>query len=338
MPSTIRDVARRAGVSISTVSRVLNDTSPVAEDKRALVFEAAEALGYAPNPAALSLHGKRTGGVGVLLPFVSGEFFSELLNGLDGAAQELGLFLTVSTSHRRADEFQKTVRALDKRVDGLIVMAPELDADGAAPLVKPGRPVVFVNTDAQGLPADVLNFDNYGGARALTEHLLDVGHRRIAYIRGPATVWDARERARGYRDAMAEAGVSTDGLVFDGDYTRETGHAVAQSCLNARPRPTAILAANDYCALGAVSALHAAGVAVPGEVVVCGFDGLPSTRYTVPPLTTARVPIREIGDRAVRRLVTRLDGEDGTFLYDVAPVEVEVRESTATEHGGTVAV
>ena len=327
MSPTIRDVARRAGVSISTVSRVLNDTSPVAEAKRELVFEAAEALGYAPNPAALSLHGKRTGGVGVLLPFVSGEFFSELLHGLDGAAQELGLFLTVSTSHRRADEFQKTVRALDRRVDGLIVMAPELDAEGAAPLVKPGTAVVFVNTDAAGLPADVLNFDNYGGARALTEHLLGAGHRRIAHVRGPATAWDARERARGYQDAMNEAGASTDGLVFDGDYTRETGYAVAAACLGARP--TAILAANDYCALGVVSALHEAGVAVPDDVAVCGFDGLPSTRYTVPPLTTARVPLREIGDRAVRRLAARLDGGGVGLVHDVAPVEVVARESTA---------
>ena len=328
MSPTIHDVARRAGVSIATVSRVLNESSPVAADKRRLVREAAETLGYAPNPAARSLHGKRTGGLGVLLPFVSGEFFSELLSGLDGAAQELGFFLAVSTSHRRPDEFQRAVRALDRRVDGLVVMAPELDPDSAASLVTPDGPVVFVNTDAEGAPADVYNFDNYGGARALTRHLVEAGHRRIAHVRGPATAWDARERARGFWDAVAEA--DAEGVEVDGGYTRAAGYAAVHECLATEPRPTAVFAANDYCALGAVSALHEGGVAVPDDVAVCGFDGLPSTRYAVPPLTTARVSIREIGDRAVRRLAGRLEGgvEGEAYDHEVVPIDLVAREST----------
>jgi LacI family transcriptional regulator len=330
MSPTIHDVARRAGVSISTVSRVLNDTSSVREDKRRLVLEAAETLGYAPNPAALSLHNKRTGGVGVLLPFVNGEFFSEVLGGLDGAAQDLDHFLVVSTSHRRPDEFRKAVRALDKRVDGLVVMAPELDPDGAASILDLGPPVVFLNTDTEGLAADTLNFDNYVGARALTRHLLDAGHRHVAHVHGPPLAWDARERARGYREAMDEAGLDAEGLVFEGGYTREAGYVAVGAALAARPRPTAIVAANDYCALGALSALHAAGVAVPGEVAVGGFDGMPSARYAVPPLTTVRVPVRDLADRAVRRLVARLGRQrgGGPPLQEVAPVELVARTST----------
>ena len=328
MRATIYDVAQRAGVSISTVSRVLNGTSPVKEAKRQLVLEAADALGYVPNPAALSLLNKRTGGLGVVLPFVSGEFFSELLSGLDTTAQELGYYLIISTSHSRAEEFQRTVRALDRRIDGLIVMAPELDVEGAASLLKSDTPVVFINTQTEGLDADAINFDNFAGARIVTDHLLEAGHQRIALIRGPIQTWDARERRRGYQSAMAEAGL--DAFEVDGGFSREDGYAAAQEILELAPRPTAIVAANDYCAFGAMSALHDADVAVPGEVAVCGFDGLTSGQYSVPSLTTARVPLREVGSRAVRQLATRLDAvtRDSPPHVEVVPVELVVRGST----------
>lgn len=330
MSSTIRDVARHAGVSISTVSRVLNDTSPVAEEKRRLVLEAVDALEYAPNPAARSLLGKRTGGLGVLLPFVNGEFFSELLSGMDEAAQERGCFLVISTSHRQSDEFRRAAQALDKRVDGLVVMAPEIDAAGAASILATDVPVVFLNTHAEpGLEADVINFDNYGGAYTLTRRLIEAGHRRIAHVLGPPNAWDARERSRGYREAMQEAGLASGGLECSGGYTREAGYAATEELLQSENRPTAIVAANDYCALGAVSALHEAGVAVPEDVAVCGFDGLPSTKYTVPPLTTVRVPIHEIGAKAIRRLLARVeDADNSSYQHETVSVEAVVRAST----------
>ena len=333
MSVTIHDVARRAGVSIATVSRVLNNTCKVREDKRLLVLEAARDLGYSPNPAALSLLNKKTGALGVLLPSVHGEFFSELLNTLDEAARENELILVISTSHRHEAEFQKAMQFLDKRVDGLIVMAPELDAPAAASILHTGAPVVFINTYAEGLPADVFNFDNYGGSRALTQHLLDQGHRKIALVLGPQTAGDAKERARGYRDAMAAAGIEdTDELEFEGGYDRKDGFVAAEAIVASTVRPTAILAANDYCAMGVVSALHALGIAVPDEIAVAGFDGLMSAKYGVPPLTTARVSIGEIGARAVGRLVARLNGElpEGDFDHQVVPVDLVVRASTAT--------
>lgn len=331
MPVTIHDVARRSGVSISTVSRVLNGTAPVRDDKRRLVLEAADALGYAPNPAARSLLGKRTGGLGVLLPFVIGEFFSELLTGLDEVAQDHDRFLVVSTSHRRPDDFKRAAQALDRRVDGLIVMAPEIDAAGVAAILQTDAPVVFLNTRADGgLPADVLNFDNYGGSYALTEHLLAAGHRRVALLHGPPEAWDARERARGYRDAMAAAGLGTEGLEFDAGFSREAGYAAAETALAACPDLTAMVAANDDCAQGVMSRLHEAGVAVPDEVAVCGFDGLPSSPFAIPPLTTAHVPIRDLGERAIRRLLARIEGTAPAAPEQIeAPVEVVVRASTA---------
>lgn len=331
MSVTIRDVARHAGVSISTVSRVLNDTCPVQEDKKRLVFDAARELGYTPNPAALSLLSKQTGGLGVLLPFVSGEFFSELLSGLDQAAQDNGFFLVVSTSHRRPSEFQNAIRFLDKRVDGLIVMAPDLDRDGTALLLKTKTPLVFLNTYAEGLSADVFNFDNYAGANMLTQHLLDNGHRRIALVHGPVLAQDAQERARGYRAAMADAGVEhTTDLEFQGGYTREAGFAVADEIMAASPRPTAVVAANDYCAMGIISAMRAHGISVPEDIAIGGFDGLPSAEYVAPPLTTVHVPIGEIGYRAVTRLVARLRGnhEGEPHQQHFVPVELVHREST----------
>lgn len=331
MTATIHDVARRAGVSIATVSRVLNKSCPVREDKRVLVLEAARVLGYSPNPAALSLLNKRTGTVGLLLPSVHGEFFSELLNSIDEEVQQNGLLLMISSSHRRPDEFQKAIRVLDKRVDGLIVMAPELDALGTASILKTGVPAVFINTYAEGLPADVFNFDNHGGAFALTEHLLEQGHREIALIHGPESAGDAHERARGYRDAMAAAGIlDTAPLEVPGGYTRELGYAAAEDLVRSGQLPTAILAANDYCAMGVISALHTLGVRVPDEVAVCGFDGLPSSEYGVPALTSVHVPIGPIGSRAVRRLLARLRGDvvEGEFQQHVVPVGLVERAST----------
>lgn len=318
-------------MSVSTVSRVMNDTCPVREDKRKLVLSAAESLGYSPNPAALSLLNKKTGGVGVLLPFVSGEFFSELLGGLDESAQENGLILMVSSSHRKAGEFRKAIQMLDKRVDGLIVMAPELDVAGAASVLKRDVPTVFINTYAEGVDADVFNFDNLNGARLLTEHLLSEGHRRIAFIQGPPAAEDARLRRRGYRAAMREAGVpDTRSLEFKGGYTRDDGFKATQHILSSPDLPTAVLAANDYCAMGVISALHEVGISVPDQVSVTGFDGLDSTRYSVPTLTTVRVPVREIGRRAMHRIarLIRGEGREGE-ARSVMPVEVLIRESTA---------
>ncbi|MEM1057568.1 MAG: LacI family DNA-binding transcriptional regulator [Bacteroidota bacterium] len=330
MSVTIHDVAKHAGVSIATVSRVLNDSASVLEEKRVRVLAAAEALGYSPNPAALSLLNKQTGGIGVLLPFVQGEFFSELIGGLDEAAQEHGRFLVISSSHRQTGEFRKAIQVLDKRVDGLVVMAPELDVRGAASLLATETPVVFINTYTEGLAADVFNFDNYQGGYLLTRHLLDAGHRKIALLHGPPHAQDAIERARGYREAMAEAGVSnTRDLEFDGGYTREAGHAAAVAVLARKPRPTAIVAANDHCATGVVSALLREGVRVPDQMSVTGFDGLESSRYVVPPLTTVSVPVREIGRQAALRLFARLRGEPLELEQRFVPVQLVVRESTS---------
>ena len=331
MTITIRDVAKRAGVSISTVSRVLNKTVPVAEDKRQRVEEAAEALGYTPNQVARSLLKKKTGGLGVLLPYVSGEFFAEFLNGIDQATQQNGLFLMISASHRNADELRVALHGMHQRVDGLIVMAPTVKAAMLETLFPNSTPFLLINTDAARLPCDVLNFDNHRGGYLATEHLLEQGHRRIAMLKGPEGAFDARERLRGYRDALRAYGVEpAPALEIAGNFSPEAGFQAAEVLLSMDPRPTAVFCANDQSALTLISALQNRVLDVPEALSVVGFDDIPSARYASPPLTSVHVPIRELGEQTIERLLELVRGDDGTAPQQrVLPVELVVRHSTA---------
>lgn len=327
---TIRDVARRAGVSISTVSRVLNETCRVREDKRRRVSEAVEALGYVPNPVARSLLRKETGGLGVLLPYVSGEFFSELLYGIDRTTRRLGFFLMISTAHGSLDELQAALRGMHQRVDGLVIMAPEGEGATLGDLLPADTPAVLVNTPATETAYDALTFDNYRGGFLATSHLIALGHRRIAMLKGPDWAHDARERLRGYRDALAAHHLSRNpDYEFDGDFSPEAGHGAAAQVLALQPRPTAVFCANDQSGLAMTAALHNAGLAVPADLSLVGFDDIPSARYASPPLTTVRVPIRELGVAAVERLVALVRGADRTAGQVTLPVELVVRGSTA---------
>lgn len=331
MAATIRDVAERAGVSISTVSRVLNDTCTVAEDKKARVREAAEFLRYVPNPSARSLLKKSTGGIGILLPYVTGEFFSEFLTGADRVAKDEGLFLLISASHHRAPEWRASVRSVHGRVDGLIVMDPRM---GPRQLdLKANVPTVFVNTpvgidELEGV--DVINFDNAGGTRQATEYLIGKGHRRFAYLRGPSEAFDAVERLSGFEQAMKSAGI-TDYSVIEAGFEPQFGREAGRELLKLHPMPTAVLCANDYCAQGVVSALHDAGVSVPEDVSIIGFDNVPSCEYTRPALTTLSVPPRQTGEAAVRRLISRIKTRELEVTRKVIlPVSLVERASTAS--------
>ncbi|MEM1128844.1 MAG: LacI family DNA-binding transcriptional regulator [Bacteroidota bacterium] len=330
MSVTIRDVAQRASVSIATVSRVLNNTVPVHEDKRARVLEAARALGYMPNPAALSLLSKHTHSLGVLLPFAGGEFFSELITGIDQAAHKQNYHLLISTSHRNNRTFRASIQSLEKRVDGLLIMGPEMSVQDMTYLVQRGEPVICINTPGVDKTVDHFHFDNFSGVRAVTQHLLTYGHRQIALIRGPLDAQDAKERIDGYRVAMAEAGLTDTALLeINGDYTQEAGYAAVPAILALTPRPTAIIAANDYCAMGVLSALHEHGIRVPDEMSVAGFDNVPSAQYTAPSLTSVQVPIRDIGAAATRRLIEQIETEEPLpAVHHMAHVELVNRQST----------
>ena len=307
MRVTIRDVAREAGVSISTVSRVLNDTCFVEEGKRRRVKDAAERLSYSAHPAARSLLKQETGGVGVIVPSVSGEYFSEFLTGIDHFTQESGFYLLISSSHRSTAEFETALNTMYRRVDGLIIMAPDQGGFDASHRVLRSMPVVYVNSPFDSSLSDSIGFNNFEGFYNITSHLVDMGHRRIAMITGPATAIDAQERLRGYRQALRDGGIEPESsLEVVGNFTRQSGYQAVSTILGSRKRPTAIAAANDLSAMGAISALHEAGVRIPDQMAITGFDDDPSARYSTPPLSTVRVRPREMGRLAIQYLVGRI--------------------------------
>ena len=304
---TIRDVAREAKVSVATVSRALNGHSNVAEPVRRLVHEVAQRLRYSPHGAARSLSSRSTQTIGVVLPDLHGEFFSELIRGIDAVARARGRHLLLSSYHGDPEEQGAALRAMRGRVDGLLVMSPYADQPGflAENLPQP-LPAVLLNTH----PADALwpsfEVDNHAGAKAMVEHLLALGHRRIAFIGGPERNHDARERLRGFREAIA-AQADAEGSEYPGDFDEASGHLAGLAIQRADPRPDAVFAANDMMALGCLYALAQSGVQVPGQIALAGFDDIPLARFVHPSLTTMRVSIAELGGSAMTRLLDQIE-------------------------------
>src|SRR6476469_6852606 len=292
---TIKDVARRANVSVATVSRALNGHHNVAAAVRERVLGIARELQYSPHHAARSLSSRRTHTIGVVLPDLHGEFFSELIRGIDGVARERGLHLLVSSCHGHPEEQGEALRAMRGRVDGLLVMSPFVDDAGfLRDFLTPALPTVFVNSPVAEPGHRVLGIDHYGGAREMMRHLVECGYRRIAFIAGPEDNADARERLRGYHDALADIPGATP-WVLPGDFDEGSGHQAGRRLLAAAQRPDAVFAANDMMALGCLFAFSEAGLRVPGDIAVAGFDDIPLARYVHPSLTTIAVDIAELG-------------------------------------------
>lgn len=325
--ATIRDVASHASVSVASVSRVLNGTGPVTATTRERILQSIETLGYVPHSGARSLSTSRTDTVGVILPDLFGEFFSELIRGMDLAARAHGLHLIVSSSHGDADEASAAIRSMRGRVDGLIVLSPHLDDFGLSATA--GRlPVILMNGGAVGdLPS--IAVDNRGGAIAAVEHLLQTGRRRIAHISGPAGNLEAEARLAGYAEAMAKAGF--DALVVDGDFTQTSGHRAASGLMARADRPDALFVGNDTMAIGALLALQEDGLRCPEDVAIVGFDDVPIASLVRPALTTLRVDIVGIGRRALDRLVGLMrdkTAEPAEAVHETVRPTLIVRGST----------
>ncbi|MEO8622831.1 MAG: LacI family DNA-binding transcriptional regulator [bacterium] len=331
MAVTITDVARLANVSVATVSRVLNASAPVREDTRARVLEVARKLHFSPNGAARTLKRRQASALGVILPDLYGEFFSELLRGIDQEAQRAGHALLVSSSHHDAHGVSVAVRAMRGRVDGLLVMAPEVSSASLATALPDGLPTVILNTAATKHAAAAVTVDNKSGTRVVVQHLAALGHQTVAFICGPPRNADATARLRGYRAAMRDAGLPVhESLVFRGDFTEEGGWQAARSMIaTTGPRSTALFAANDAMAVGALLALHEAGFDIPRDISVVGFDDIPIARYVTPSLTTVRVAIDVLGARAAALLFRALTDPlmRGTVHREVIPAELIVRHS-----------
>ena len=304
---TIKDVAREAGVSVATVSRVWNDADFVSPETRQRVAEVAARLGYSPHGAARSLITRTTFALGVLLPDLYGEFFSEIIRGIDHVVRAAGYHILVSSSHESKDEIDAALRSMRGRVDGMIIMSSDLEAQRTLRTLQGSFPVVLLNGDAESKAFDTITIENHEGARAMTRHLVARGHRRIAMIAGPERNHDAAERLRGYRTTLTENRIELDeSLVVQGDFSELSGHLAVTQLLALESRPTAIFAANDSMAIGALSALRENDLRVPHDMAVAGFDDIQLARYRNPPLSTVHVDISQLGARAAALLLLSL--------------------------------
>jgi LacI family transcriptional regulator len=334
MAVTIRSVADEAGVSPATVSRVFNDTAPVEQSTRERILDAADRLGYVPNATARSLSTKKTNTFGVLLPYLTGEYFPEVIRGLDQTAQEHDRFLLLSSSHHTSDDLRRALRSMYGRVDGLVLMLPQLAAEDFKEHLPEDVPVVLLNCAPGDHDFHVLSIDNQEGGRLATQHLIEQGHQRIGIITGGSANYEARERLAGYHAAMKEAGLSPkDEWIAAGDFSRESGKDAIRQLLEVEPRPTAVFASNDSMAMGAIHALRDQGLSVPEDVAIIGFDDLPSAKDFTPPLSTVHARMGDLGEEAVSMLMGLMDNSvDGHPSQRVKQLDPLLRVRASSGH------
>lgn len=310
---TLQMVAQLAGVSPSTVSRILNGTAVVSDLKREAVERAVATVGFVPNPMARALAGGRTLSIGVLTQAIDSPFYGVALSGIESELDRAGYSALYVSGHWDAREEAKSIEVLrSRRVDGIIVLTGRLPDKALRECAKTIPVVVTGRTlNAPGLFS--LSFDNFEGGRLATRHLLDLGHRRIAFITGVANHPDANERLRGYREALEAAGIDYDpALVVNGDFHECSGLQAVNQLLANRQKFTAIFAANDQMALGASLGLHRHGLGVPKDVSLIGFDDLPMATYTVPPLSSIHESAYELGCLAASSMLQLLGGGQPT--------------------------
>ncbi len=329
--STIKDVAALAGVSFTTVSHVLNDTRPVSADARRRVLAAVEEIGYLPSAVARSLRKSETKIIGVLVPNVNNPFFAELVVGVEECCRMAGysVFLCNSDNDpKRQQQYMRTL--LEKRVDGLLLSSAG-DAAALARIFKLATvPSVTVDRLVPGARADRVSVNNQEGAYRAVKHLLDLGHRQIACISGPAEFEVTCERVEGWRRALRERGIEPpEGWLVESDFSSAGGYEAVRSVLRRHPGLTAVFASNDMMALGAVRAAAELGRPVPQQLSVVGFDDIELSGYVFPALTTVGCSIKELGREAARVLLDRIDNP-GAPLKDVSLTpRLVVRESSA---------
>ncbi|HUF77803.1 MAG TPA: substrate-binding domain-containing protein, partial [Thermoanaerobaculia bacterium] len=262
-------------------------------------------------------------------PEMYGDFFSELIRGVDRTARLAGYHVLVSGSHSDRAETEAVLQALHGRVDGLVLMMPGPGLGRLDRSLPRRTPAVLLN-GAGATAHPTLRVDNRRGARLAVDHLLDLGHRRIAHVRGPEANADAAERLLGYREALAGRGVAADPrFELPGDFREESGYAAGERLAQLVPRPTAVFAANDAMAIGCLAGLRSRGLEVPEDLSLIGFDDVPNARYLTPALSTIRVPIAEVGSRATERLVRMLTHPTEEDVEDEVVVPtLSIRAST----------
>jgi LacI family transcriptional regulator len=326
---TLVEIAQAAGVSVSTVSRALsNGKYPLKQETRQNILKLAEEMGYKPNLVARSLQSSRSHLVGVIVDRMQSPFAAATVEGIQDGLRNAGYSISIAYSNRdQAIATQAIHTFYSHQVDGIIILNSWLHTFNDPILSMQDRPFVFINRLFGNSSRNCVGPGDRQGARLATQHLVDLGHRRIGYINGMEDWIEAQNRLAGYCDVLTECGLPVDeALIRHGNWSIESGYEAAQELLALEERPTAIFAANDIMALGAMYALQKAGLEVPGDVAIVGYDDRDFAAWIRPALTTVRMPSYEMGQAAARLLLEQINKAE---LEDATQVtgKLIVRES-----------
>ena len=332
--SSIRDVARAAGVSTATVSHVVNNTRFVSEEVRARVLAAVELCGYYPNAHARSLASGRSHTLGLVISDIANPFFPELVKSIEDAAFEHGYDVVLSNTNYDPERTSRYVRRLiERKVAGVALMTSELDSALISEMARREVSVVFLDLGEPGPHMSNLCVDYEAGIEGAIRHLVDLGHRRIAFVGGPGHLRSAARRLEAFRGAVARLLPAEPPRVFRGDFKLEGGRLAAREMLSANDQPTAVVAANDMMALGLVGELRAAGLEIPRDVSVVGFDDIAFASLVDPQLTTVCLPRAELGRHAVEALIATISHPEQQGVEIKIPTYLVARGSTAPARG-----
>lgn len=326
---TIQDIARQANVSISTVSRVMNNGASVTQAKREAVLKAVAELNYQPNVFAQGLASGQSKIIGVLTPYISSPFYGEIMRGIQEGLKGSGYSTLFSEFYWNFEQGREAIQSLmTRRIDGLIVLqsqeVPIIQLQDLAEQL----PIIFIGSSTLGLAEYNLWISDFEGAYVATKYLVDQGHRRIVHITGILTHQDAQERLRGYKQALRDGGLPVDpNLIIEGDFSEQSGLVAVQSLIMRGQTFSAIFVANDQTVYGVRLGLHRHGLRVPEDISIVGFDDQINSAYMIPPLTTVRLPMIKMGQVAAQAILDLL--ADRPFSPPQFKTELVVRESVA---------
>ena len=333
--STIKEIASKAGVSVGTVSNVLNGSTTVGRELRERVEAVMRSLDFHPNFVARSLRGRQTKLIGMVVSDIANPFFSQVIRGAEDVASQHGFMLVVVNTDDDVEKERRVLAVLRSRqVDGIAIVLASHRKAGFAPIrqaLESGVHIVCLDRVPLGQKVDSVSVDNVGGAYDCVQHLLAVGHRRIAILTGGLEIQTGRDRLRGYEQALRTAGVKPDrNLVRNGDFRFDTAYRASLELLASLPRPTAVFACNGTMAFGLMRAVDELGLQCPQDLAVSTFDDLPIYDAFRPHLTSVVQPAYEIGKRGVDLLIQRIMGklEDPTPISICLPLKLAVRESS----------
>jgi len=327
--TTVKDVARRAGVSTATVSHVINETRFVSAELRARVHQAMKELDYRPNAIARSLRRKKTQNIGMVVPDIAYPFLAEVAKGVEDMGFELGYTAILCESSGNLEKEAACISLLrEKQVDGIVFIAAGESYSHVQRLIEQGVPVVVCDRELPGVEVDTVIADNVGSGTQATEHLIRLGHRRIGCIAGPRELCISNRRGDGYKRALKEHGIPVDkDLIVRGDFRCRGGYEAMRELLALDERPTAVFACNDLMAMGAICAASRRRLKIPEDIAIIGCDDISLAAFTNPSLTTVAQPKHEMGAVAVDMLVGRIADRSESPTKRALPTELVIRDS-----------